>query len=140
MINSRKSPIQDEYIEKYLAEKGLNYGLIGVAIGTLAAMLYQTVWMAYYNSKNFIEWPFRFFLKQIAIDIITVILVVMFSNAVNMNVSTYMEWFICAIKVATYSLLIIAIINWFFYREKEKKLIGIIVKRICKSGKNNLRV
>ena len=24
MINSRKSPIQDEYIEKYLAEKGLN--------------------------------------------------------------------------------------------------------------------
>lgn len=65
---------------------------------------------------------------------------VVFSNAVNMNVSTYMEWFICAIKVATYSLLIIAIINWFFYREKEKKLIGIIVKRICKSGKNNLRV
>ena len=117
-----------------------SYGLIGVAIGTLAAMLYQTVWMAYYNSKNFIEWPFWLFLKQIAIDIITVILVVMCSNAVNMNVSTYMEWFICTIKVAICSLLIIAIINWIFYREKEKKLIGMIVKRICKSGKNNLCV
>ena len=28
MINNRKSPIQDDYIEKYLAEKELNLRLI----------------------------------------------------------------------------------------------------------------
>ena len=28
------------------------WGLIGVAIGTLCAMFYQTIWMAIYDSKN----------------------------------------------------------------------------------------
>lgn len=39
----------------------MQFGLIGVALGTLASMVYQTVWMAWYNSKNFIQWPMRNF-------------------------------------------------------------------------------
>ena len=30
------------------------WGLVGVAIGTLIAMFYQTIWMAIYDSKNLI--------------------------------------------------------------------------------------
>ena len=50
------------------------WGLIGVSIGTLVAMAYQTVWMAWYDSKNIIYWSFSNFLKQCGIDILTVIL------------------------------------------------------------------
>ena len=32
-------------------------GLVGVAIGTLLAMTYQTIWMAFYDSKNLLERP-----------------------------------------------------------------------------------
>ena len=44
------------------------WGLVGVAIGTAIAMFYQTIWMAFYDSKNLIKWPFTKFLKQIAVD------------------------------------------------------------------------
>lgn len=37
------------------------WGLVGVAIGTLIAMAYQTVWMAKYDSKNIICWYFKNF-------------------------------------------------------------------------------
>ena len=47
-----------------------NWGLVGVAIGTVVAMFYQTIWMAVYDSKNLICWPFRKFVKQIFVDII----------------------------------------------------------------------
>src|SRR5699024_3600948 len=40
------------------------WGLVGVAVGTVIAMFYQTVWMALYDSRNLIQWPFRNFLKQ----------------------------------------------------------------------------
>lgn len=39
------------------------WGLIGVAIGTLAAMAYQTLWLALYDSKHFIFWPMKAVIK-----------------------------------------------------------------------------
>ena len=48
------------------------WGLIGIAIGTLAAMGYQTIWMAIYDSRNLIKWPFGNFIKQIFVDAVTV--------------------------------------------------------------------
>lgn len=52
----------------------------GVAIGTAIAMFYQTIWMAFYDSKNLIKWPFTKFLKQIAVDFITVFFLHIIAN------------------------------------------------------------
>lgn len=35
------------------------WGLIGVAIGTLVAMTYQTMWLAVYDSRHFIFWSLK---------------------------------------------------------------------------------
>ena len=56
------------------------WGLVGVAIGTAIAMFYQTIWMAFYDSKNLIKWPFTKFLKQIAVDFITVFFLHIIAN------------------------------------------------------------
>ena len=45
-----------------------NFGLIGVAIGTLAAMAYRTVYLAWYLSRNIIYRNLRHFLKHILTD------------------------------------------------------------------------
>lgn len=100
------------------------WGLIGVAIGTLLAMGYQTVWMAWYDSKNLIQWPFANFLKQITVDIVTVVLCAIASRMFSMMTVSYLGWVINAIEVAIVWLVIMIIINMIFYRDKVMKLIN----------------
>ena len=91
-------------------------GLVGVAIGTLIAMLYQTIWMAIYDSKNFIKWPIRNFVKQFLIDIITAILIILIGKIISINDITWAGWIIYAIKVSLIAVVFILLINYIFYR------------------------
>lgn len=102
------------------------WGLIGVAIGTLLAMGYQTVWMAWYDSKNLIKWPIANFIKQILIDIGTVALCWMVSSIFTMNSVSYLGWVMNAVKVALVWLTIMIIVNLVFYRDKMLKLISVV--------------
>lgn len=96
------------------------WGLIGVSIGTLTAMAYQTIWMAWYDSKNIINWPFKNFLKQCGIDILTVILASLVTFKIPLRSVSYQAWFLQAIEVFSCWLVIVIIINLIFYREKLK--------------------
>lgn len=109
-----------------------HFNLIGVAIGTLVAMCYQTVWMALYNSKNLISWPFKMFLKQVLIDVLTVILMVLLTMNVKMTVFSYLSWLIYAIIVSVISILIVFVINMIFYRSN----INRIWKRVLYTFQN----
>ena len=92
------------------------WGLIGVTIGTLIAMMYQTIWMAWYNSKNIINWPFKNFVKQSITDIITSVIAAVLSGLFVLNKLTYLSWFILAVKVALIWIAVILIVNFVFYR------------------------
>lgn len=98
------------------------WGLIGVAIGTLFAMGYQTVWMAWYDSKHLIKWPFGNFVKQIVVDIVTVILCSITSNVFSMRSVSYIGWIINAIEITMIWLIIMTIINTIFYKDKVARL------------------
>lgn len=99
------------------------FGLVGVAIGTMVAMGYQLVWMAYYNSKHLLKWPFTTFLKQILIDILTVFAVLFATSWIKLDAISYFAWFIMALKVAFVALAIVIIMAFVFY---PKKTIGIL--------------
>lgn len=94
------------------------WGLIGVSIGTLVAMAYQTVWMAKYDSKNIICWPFKNFLKQCGVDAITVIIASLATFKIPMLSVSYVSWFLLAIEVFGIWLIISIVINTIFYRER----------------------
>ena len=94
------------------------WGLIGVAIGTLVAMFYQTVWMAWYDSKNIINWPFRSFLKQCGVDIITVLVASIATFKIPLTSVSYHSWFIQAIEVFSVWCVIVLIANMIFYKDK----------------------
>lgn len=91
-------------------------GLVGIAIGTLIAMLYQTIWMAIYDSKNFIKWPIRNFVKQFLIDFITAILIILIGKIISINDITWAGWILYAIKVSLIAVVFILLINYIFYR------------------------
>ena len=91
-------------------------GLFGVAIGTLIAMCYQTVWMALYDSKNLIKWPIENFLKQVMVDILTVVAMVMLTVKIQMLAVNYMSWVWYAWMVTVISVVIVTTVNMMFYR------------------------
>lgn len=92
------------------------FGLIGVALGTLAAMAYQTAWMAWYNSKNFIQWPMKNFFKQIAVDTVSAVSIAFFTSCFALSSVNYISWIVLSIKVTIVGLLVIVAVNAFFYR------------------------
>lgn len=48
------------------------FGLVGVAIGTVVAMVYQTIWMAIYVYERILQRPLFLFIKQILVDLLIV--------------------------------------------------------------------
>ncbi|MBP2068985.1 lipopolysaccharide biosynthesis protein [Anaerococcus nagyae] len=92
------------------------FGLIGVAIGTLVAMLYQTIWMAIYDSNNLIKWPIKNFIKQFLIDILTVLIIILLGRMFSLNDVTWIAWIVYAIKVSLLAIVFIFLINYIFYK------------------------
>lgn len=113
-------------------------GLIGVAIGTVVAMFYQTIWMAWYDSKNLIKWPFKNFLKQFIIDGMIVVLVHLIINLsfmklwFKMSSITYISWIILAVKVSLLVIVVSLIINLIFYRAHVKTVVGKCMSKVKK--------
>ncbi len=107
----------------------ITHGLIGVAFGTLIAMLYQTLWMACYLSKNLIQWPFKRFAKQIFADIIGFSLILLLNMNTVLSTVTYLSWILLAIKTALLCLVSIAAVNIAFYPKMILKLLYKITGR-----------
>lgn len=115
------------------------WGLVGVTIGTLVAMLYQTIWMAIYDSKNLICWPLKKFMKQISVDIFTVCLMYLITNIpyiksiFELDYINYISWILLALKVSITYMLVTIFVNIIFYPQYMNKLMrsikNIIVKR-----------
>lgn len=108
-------------------------GLIGVAIGTLVAMIFQTVWMAWYDSRNLIKWPFINFVKQCIVDFLTILFMVIASKLYILTPKTYGEWILLSIPIFLISLLISIIVNLLFYKEKIILLKNKILQRFIKN-------
>lgn len=103
------------------------WGLIGVAIGTIMAMLYRSVYFAWYLSKHILKRDLKIFLGHILIDIFSAIIAALTSlSFVTNNVSDYWSWFILAIKVGGALLVETIVINLIFYPRNIKKIMGVL--------------
>ena len=105
-------------------------GLIGVAIGTFIAMLYQTVWMAVYNSKNIFNRSIKTFIKLIMLDSLNVIIAVWIMFMLPMQANTIIKWIFSAVIVFIIWTFIILVTNSIFYKDKVHLLIKKIKVRL----------
>lgn len=103
--------------------------LIGVAIGTLVAMIYQFIWMTLYVSKNINYWPLKNVIKQLVIDIISIIIGVVLASIFHLNNETYLSWIVLAIKVVIVFGMIIVLINSILCKNKVKLFIKYITNK-----------
>ena len=107
------------------------FGLIGVTLGTMVAMVYQTVWMAWYNSKNFIQWPMRKFFKQMAVNAVSAVAIFIVTGYFTLTGVSYLEWIILAIKVTACGIFVALLVNYIFYKEFVLKIADKLIKRFC---------
>ncbi len=107
-------------------------GLIGVAIGTLVAMLYQTIWMAMYNSKHILNWSLGKFIKQMVIDLISIVGCYLAAMPIQLQSVSYKSWILMAIECTLICAVVFIIINVVFYRDKSARFANIIKTRLLK--------
>lgn len=93
------------------------FGLIGVAIGTLAAMAYRTVYLAWYLKNNILNRPFNHFIKHILVDVLVVGLSVMSAYLIPAPDVSWVSWIITSVIVALIVVIIVVIINCLFFRK-----------------------
>lgn len=109
------------------------WGLVGVAIGTLIAMLYQTIWMAWYNSKHLLNRPLNIFIKQMLVDLLCIGLMFIvrfaFSNLFVLKDITYISWILIAIITVVIVAAIELIVNVIFYKNRINEIISLVIKK-----------
>ena len=94
----------------------IRFGLIGVSVGTLAAMFYRSIYLAWYSTKNILfsnkkDWMLHFFL-----DVLCSILVVGICSRFQMYSLEYISWLLLALKVVLVSLAVTISLNVIFFR------------------------
>lgn len=106
------------------------WGLIGVAVGTLTAMAYQTIWLAVYDSKHYIFWPLKNVAKQFAVDALSVTIVIVVGSQMSLKDISYISWTFMAVKIAVVALIIVAGMNALFYKNRVNQLVSQIRRKI----------
>ncbi|MBO6242193.1 MAG: sugar isomerase [Butyrivibrio sp.] len=102
-------------------------GIAGVAIGTLVAMLYQTVWMVCYDFHNFWGRSRNVFVKLILTDVLELCIGILLSRRVALDSTSYLSFMIMAMKVSVIMAFSIFIVNSLFYRSRINKLLHLDV-------------
>ena len=106
----------------------IKFGLIGVAIGTLIAMMYQTVWMAIYVLRKLLKFNVFLFVKQILVDAIIILLSTKISKWLTLGSVTIWNWILLGFKTVAIWSIVSGLLNAIFYREKIKSVILFILK------------
>ena len=106
-----------------------NFGLIGVAIGTFAAMSYRVVYLIFYLSKHILCRKWTVALKYIIVDSISIILTKLFTGFINLEHISYLWWIIMAIQIFGICTLITLLVNFCFFGKKSVETIKQLIHK-----------
>ena len=103
------------------------FGLIGVAIGTIIAMTYRTLYFVWYLSKNIVNRKIEIFLNLIISDAVIALGIYFATRSIKLETLSYLSWLIMALKVVAIAFVITVLVSLVFSGKEFLK--GI--KEIC---------
>lgn len=106
------------------------FGIVGVAIGTVIAMLIRTIEFIYHANKHILKRGHKSSFKRILtlifqMSIIMVIVLVL----PKYEIISYSDWIKYAIAVFTISVIIVALGIFLLYKEDTKKVFLLLLRR-----------
>lgn len=113
-----------------------SYGMVGVAVGTLCAMLFRTVQYVVYLSNNILERSAGHFVKRFIIYTVTslvIVSVVKFLPLIpSFEINSYLSWVVYAVAVTLTSAAITFFSGMLFYRDDVKDLAAVIKRMLSR--------
>lgn len=111
-----------------------HFGLVGIAIGTLVAMLYRTIDLMVYINKNMAFLNIKKTIKHYLISFLGISLAFSISFFFNLTfIDTFSEWILVSIIVVLAVSLLILLLNLVFFRDEMFRAINKI-KGVLKRG------
>ncbi len=107
------------------------YGLVGVAIGTLIAMAYKTVYLVLYLKQNIIRRDVATFVKHMIADAFCLCAIYLLGSSTTLTSLTYISWISLAIKWAVINLAICCFFNGLFFRNDILSGYKYLRKKVC---------
>ena len=92
------------------------FGLIGVGVSALVAMVYRTAYFILYLSRHILHRGISKTMKNILVDILSCIIMVTSTMWVTLTNITYLSWIVMAIKVFAICAVEVLLINLVIYR------------------------
>lgn len=108
------------------------FGLVGVAIGTLAAMIFRTTYLAIYLTKNILYRNIRYYIKHLFVDGVVILFSLISTSKLNIMPLNYTEWVVDAIKVALMIGSVSVIVTFIAYPSELKTLVHRIKQKVFK--------
>ena len=109
----------------------LRYGIVGVAIGTLAAMLFRLLYYVVYLSRHIIRRPVRLFIKRVLVNGACFAAAVLPGGIAvrRLPQNDYCHWVVCGVVVTLIAAAVTGIFYWMFYRSDLRALARRILPR-----------
>ena len=105
-----------------------DFGLVGIAFGTFAAMFYHTCYFVWYLRKNILNRKAHHFLKFVITDALCCVVIFILTRGIPLEQITYLSWFFMALKVGTISMTVTLAINAVFNKRQIAVLMSILRK------------
>lgn len=90
------------------------WGLVGIAIGTLAAMSYRTVYLAFYLGKNILACGLRSFVKCMLVDALSMLAMQYSTKWITLSTISYIGWIKMAVTIFVICFAELSLINVLF--------------------------
>lgn len=107
-----------------------NLGLVGIAIGTFIAMLYQTVFLVQYCYKKLFNIPFKSVAHLVISDVICFSMILFAGGWIGIDVVNYFTWGIKALMCMGIAAVILVVINYIIFPGYIKKVFVKLKKDI----------
>ena len=115
----------------------VNFGLVGVAIGTVAAISFRMVEFIYHANKYILKRSVWFSVKKIIISVsVTILSTTIFQSFYNPSPSGYLGWLRDAFIIGA-ATMVVSVIVFIIFCRSEMKTVVAILKKIVKIGKVN---
>ena len=109
------------------------FGLVGVAVGTLVAMTYRTVYFVWYLSRNILYRDMKYFFLHLMVDGLTILIVLgvvhLIPDFFVLKSLAYDAWIVLAVKEGLVCVAAVLLVNGIFYRKNMKGLLQLLQRR-----------
>ena len=100
-----------------------NFSLIGVAIGTIVAMCYRTIYYVKYISRNILNRSVKYYIKHMMLDGMIFIISFYLCKTFVLESLSYVSWIFLAIKVVLVVFIVFMFFNMIFYKNHIKNMV-----------------